>query len=128
MGKLIQFPTGEELKQKQTRTIIEDIVDESIGLAQHLLDVLDDEVNSVDVNWLEGFNMRDEMYPESRDAFVIVNMIYAMFLRYSEIPHELHKDLDVLYVNIKRLSDATTRNEIHFEPEVDLDGDDDDIT
>ena len=135
MGKLIHFPSGQELKNEEEhfKSIVDSLIGDSIDTAQHLLDVMDEELADMDISWLEGFNIRDEQYPESRDAFVIVNMIYAMLLRYSDIPHELHKDMDLLYVNIKRFAQKKSEqseeeNEIIFEPDFNLDGDDDDIT
>tara|TARA_B100001094_G_scaffold331521_1_gene400146 strand:+ start:4201 stop:4608 length:408 start_codon:yes stop_codon:yes gene_type:complete len=135
MGKLIHFPSGQELKNQEDhfKTIVDSLIGDSVDTAQHLLDVMDEELADMDISWLEGFNIRDEQYPESRDAFVIVNMIYAMLLRYSDIPHELHKDMDLLYLNIKRFAQKKSEqseeeNEIIFEPDFNLDGDDDDIT
>jgi len=132
MGDLIQFPTGKILKNEDEhfKDIVNSLVDESVNTAQHMLDVMEDELSAMDIDWLKGFNMRDEQYPESRDAFVIVNMIYAMFLRYTEIPHELHNEMDLLYVNIKRMAEQSRKlqNEIEFEPDFNLDGDDDDTT
>ena len=91
MGKLIHFPSGQELKNEEDhfKTIVDSLIGDSIDTAQHLLDVMDEELADMDISWLEGFNIRDEQYPESRDAFVIVNMIYAMLLRYSDIHHEV---------------------------------------
>jgi len=133
MGELIQFPSGKKLKNEKEhfQDIVNSLVDDSVNTAQHLLDVIDDELCAMNIEWLDGFNMRDEQYPESRDAFVIVNLIYAMLLRYTEIPHELHKDMDLLYVNIKRIAQQRAEkpeNEIEFEPDFNLDGDDDDTT
>ena len=135
MGKLIHFPSGQELKNQEDhfKTIVDSLIGDSVDTAQHLLDVMDEELADMDISWLEGFNIRDEQYSESRDAFVIVNMIYAMLLRYSDIPHELHKDMDLLYVNIKRFAQKQSEqseeeNEIIFEPDFDIEGDDDDIT
>ena len=135
MGKLIHFPSGQELKNEEEhfKSIVDSLIGDSVDTAQHLLDVMDEELADMDISWLEGFNIRDEQYSESRDAFVIVNMIYAMLLRYSDIHHELHKDMDLLYVNIKRFAQKKSEqseeeNEIIFEPDFNLDGDDDDIT
>ena len=42
-------------------------------------------------------------YHESRDVFVVVNMINAMLNRYMGIPHRLHRDLDKAYITLKML-------------------------
>ena len=51
--------------------------------------------------------LRDERMRESRDAFVIVNLIYSLLARYIGIEHALHKDLDRLYVKIKAIHKET---------------------
>jgi len=129
MGDLIQFPTGKKIENEEEnfQLMVNTLVDESVSTAQHMLDVMEDELSSMNIPWLEGFNMRDEQFPESRDAFVLVNIIYAMFLRYTEVPHSLHSELDLLYVNIKRMAQEP-KNEVEFEPDFTLDGDDDDTT
>ena len=48
-------------------------------------------------------NFRDENLQESRDMFVIVNMINAMLNRYMGIPHRLHRTFDRAYIEIKAL-------------------------
>ena len=47
--------------------------------------------------------MRGAKQRESRDSYVIVNMIYAMLARYVGIEHSLHKDLDTLFVKVKAI-------------------------
>ena len=76
---------------------------------------------------------RDETFQESRDMFVIVNMLNAMFHRYYGIPHTLHRDFDRLYAtikvmdktNTKAIKDLDDQYEILFTPD---DGEDDDTT
>ena len=82
-------------------------------------------------------NFRDETKQESRDMFVVVNMLNAMFNRYYGIEHGLHQTLDNAYVKIKEMilinekaqkdiylfeSEDGDMTEFTFEPE----GDDDD--
>ena len=66
---------------------------------------------------------RDETFQESRDMFVIVNMINAMFHRYYGIPHSLHREFDRLYGMIKVMDKTNSRAEFSLD-----DGDDDDTT
>ena len=76
---------------------------------------------------------RDETFQESRDMFVIVNMLNAMFHRYYGIPHTLHRDFDRLYATIKVMdkTNSKARNELEEKYDVWLnpdDGEDDDTT
>lgn len=108
MGKLIQFPTGKEIKsiKKSEEELIEEIVAELVEISQHLFDVIDDEIDAIskhDLNLLNGIDLRNENNRESRDSYVIVNIIYAMLARYLGIEHSLHKDLDTLFVKIKAI-------------------------
>ena len=105
MGKLIQFPTGKEIKspKKSEEELIEEVVNELVEISQHIFDVIDDEVDAIskhDLNLLNGIDLRNEEARESRDAYVIVNMIYAMMARYIGIEHSMHKELDTLYTLI----------------------------
>ena len=107
MGELIQFPTGEKLSKPRTEEeIIEEIVNECVDISRHLFDIIDDEIDAIskhDLNLLNGIDLRDELNRESRDAFVIVNLLYSLLVRYIGIEHSLHKDLDKLYVKIKAM-------------------------
>ena len=48
-------------------------------------------------------DFRDETNQESRDMYVIVNMINGMLNRYYGIPHGLHQTMDSAYVKIKEM-------------------------
>lgn len=107
MGELIQFPTGKKLSKPRTEEeIIEEIVNECVDISRHLFDIIDDEIDAIskhDVNLLNGIDLRDENNREGRDAFVVVNLLYSLLVRYIGIEHALHKDLDKLYVKIKAI-------------------------
>lgn len=107
MGELIQFPTGKKLSKPRTEEeIIEEIVNECVDISRHLFDIIDDEIDAIskhDVNLLNGIDLRDENNREGRDAFVVVNLLYSLLVRYIGIEHSLHKDLDKLYVKIKAI-------------------------
>lgn len=107
MGELIQFPTGKKISQtKSDEDILKDAVEGLVEISQHLFDVIDDEVDAIskaDINLLNGIDLRNEQYRESRDAFVIVNLLYALLGRYVGLEHTLHKELDRLYVKIKAI-------------------------
>lgn len=107
MGELIQFPTGKIISKKQTdEDLLKETVEGLVEISQHLFDVIDDEVDAIsknDINLLNGIDLRNEQFRESRDAFVIVNLLYALLTRYVGLEHTLHKELDRLYVKIKAI-------------------------
>lgn len=106
MGKLLQFPTGKEITQDEHGnhdTLVDTITQESVEISQHLIQMVAAEIEYMQYGWLEGFDINDEQYPEARDAYVIANLIYAMLLRYIEIPHKLHKDMDKAYIKLKKM-------------------------
>ena len=110
MGKIIKFPTGEEIDpkdlgiEKSEYDIVKDTSDECISASQELLSVIEEFITTGQVSEYPEFlnmNFREEAFHESRDIFVIVNMINAMLQRYMGIPHALHHELDRNYVKIK---------------------------
>lgn len=107
MGELIEFPTGKRLSKPRTdEEILEEVVNECVDISRHLFDIIDDEIDAIskhDINLLNGIDLRNEINRESRDAFVIVNLLYSLLARYIGIEHALHKDLDKLYVKIKAI-------------------------
>lgn len=131
MAKIIQFPTGEEIKQrsetkqmKDEYTLVREASDEAVTSAQYLLEIMEEFITTGDVshNFMD-MQFRDETFQESRDMFVIVNMINAMFHRYYGIPHSLHREFDRLYGMIKVMDKTNSRAEFSLD-----DGDDDDTT
>ena len=111
MGDLIDFPTGRKIDKPRTdEDILEEVVNECVDISRQLFDIIDDEIDAIskhDINLLNGIDLRDERMRESRDAFVIVNLIYSLLARYIGIEHALHKDLDRLYVKIKAIHKET---------------------
>ena len=107
MGDLIDFPTGRKIDKPRTdEDILEEVVNECVDISRHLFDIIDDEIDAIskhDVNLLNGIDLRDENNREGRDAFVVVNLLYSLLVRYIGIEHALHKDLDKLYVKIKAI-------------------------
>ena len=138
MGKLIKFPTGEELKQRakakevrDEQEVLTEASDNCVKTSKFLLEVLEEFISTGEVGQdFMDMQFRDESFQESRDMFVIVNMINAMLHRYYAIPHTLHRDFDRLYVTIKAMDktnskarkDLDNQYEILFTPE----GEDDD--
>ena len=135
---VIPFPTKKELEQKQIQKDLNALSNECVDCSQFLMEVLEEFIATGQVS--EDFmkmNFRDETKQESRDMFVVVNMLNAMFNRYYGIEHGLHQTLDNAYVKIKEMilinekaqkdiylfeSEDGDMTEFTFEPE----GDDDD--
>ena len=108
MGKLIDFVTGKVIDQVKTNEeVVDEIVDGSIELSQHLINCLEDEIGYLATEnhetWLKDFNMRSEQHGEARDMYVIINLLHAILLRYIGLEHELQQDMDNLYIKLKTL-------------------------
>lgn len=131
---IIQFPTPEMVSKKEAEQILNLASDECIGLSQHCCDILSEEISADD--YFSDTDFFDETHQESRDLYVVTNLINAMLLRHLEIPHELQRSLDKIYVKIKQMSQLPNTNfeldfgeedelDIFFEPEFDLDAPED---
>jgi len=104
MAKIYKFPTGEEIKTNIDP--LDAISDECVEVSQYLMEVLEEFITTgqaTNFREFDGMNFRDETLQESRDMFVIVNMINAMLNRYVGIPHRLHRTFDRSYIEIKAL-------------------------
>jgi len=118
MAKILKFPSGEEIKQKAMakQWELEELElrtasDEAIEASQFLLEVMEEFITTGEVSKeFMDMQFRDETFQESRDMFVIVNMLNAMFHRYYGIPHTLHRDFDRLYATIKLMDKTNTTN------------------
>jgi hypothetical protein len=128
MAKILKFPTPAELKKKEQAEklqedykIVERASDDCIAASHFLLEVLEEFINTGEVsqNFMD-MNFRDETFQESRDMFVIVNMLNAMFNRYYAIPHGLHREMDRVYTKIKLMSTQNEQARIDLEREYDI--------
>jgi hypothetical protein len=101
---VIQFPTKEELTQKEESEILDELSNECVESSHMLMEVMEEFINTGQVTeGLMDLNFRDETVQESRDMFVIVNLLNAMFNRYYGIPHGLHQTLDNAYIKVKEM-------------------------
>ena len=130
MAKIYKFPTGEEITPD-----IDPITatsDECVEISQYLMEVLEEFITTGQASDDKRFmdmNFRDESIQESRDMFVIVNMINAMLNRYMGIPHRLHRTFDRAYVEIKALLHANEKGREELEKLLDqLEDEDNDTT
>ena len=111
MGKLIQFPTGKIISSADIEHTEEEfqahgISDDGVELSKHLVAVIEEELEVINVDWLDGFNMSDTKTIEHKDAYVLANLFYSILVRYTNMDHLLHDDLDDLFEKIK-LQQAT---------------------
>lgn len=107
MAKIYKFPSGELINNPNPELDeLEYISNQCIESSQFLMDVIEEFVLTGQTSEFEPFmnmNFREEAFQESRDIFVIVNLLNAMFQRYMGIPHKLHRTLDRTYIDIKAL-------------------------
>ena len=117
---IIQFPTPEQVSKKEAEEIISQASNECNELAQHLCHILAEEIFAGS-HYFEDSEYFDETYQESRDIYVITNLINAMLLRQLEIPHTLQRSLDKLYIKIKQLAQLPEQDfEVSFDPEFEI--------
>lgn len=112
MAKILKFPTKEKIKIDQEIKAINALNDECVEISKFLMDVLEEFIctgSASDLDQFMDMNFRDESYQESRDMFVIVNMINAMLNRHAGIPHSLHRTMDRAYIEIKRIIEMNER-------------------
>ena len=138
MAKILKFPTPEEQKKKtrqdqieeslaESREAVEGYTNECVNISQTMLQYIEDIIHRGDLtDWdvFMGMEFRDETFAESRDMYVIINLINAMFNRFVGIPHDLQKDLDKQYLQMKAWAGAKdgaqNAEHIHETHEVDF--------
>lgn len=128
MAKILKFPTKDELQKREIWKEYEEESkrlefqsEECIATSHFLLEVLEEFINSGEAsNEFIDMNFRDETIQDSRDMFVIINMLNAMFNRYYGIPHALHREMDRVYTKIKLLSTQNDQARIDLEKEYDI--------
>lgn len=108
MGKIIQFPTGKILSDTDNldnykEETVESLSTKLTDISSKVLLAVEESIEliSKEEEWLQEFDIRIEDYAESKDAFVILNAIYACLARYSGLSHILQEDLDGLYLKLK---------------------------
>jgi len=130
MAKIYKFPTGEEITENKNP--VDAISDECVETSQFLMEVLEEFITTGQASNERRFmdmNFRDELQQESRDMFVIVNMINAMLNRYMGIPHRLHRTFDRAYIEIKALLAANEKGREELKKLLDqLEDEDNDTT
>ena len=117
---IIKFPTPQEVTKKEALKMIELASDDCNGMARHLNDVIIEEIFNQSEYFVDA-DFYSEEHQASRDLYVITNLLNAMLLRHIDIPHELQKSIDKLYIKIKQLAQLPeTEFEIDFEPDMSI--------
>jgi len=102
-NNIIQFPTERRQAQieEERDWEYENFTDECVDTAQFALLLLEDYIYSDEGSNLKELDFRNPEYAESRDMFVVVNLLSSMFMRYGGIKHFLQKDLETLFTKIQ---------------------------
>ena len=102
MNNIIPFPTERRQDQIESERnwAYENFTEECVDTSQFVLMMLEDYFASEDCA-LDEMDFSDPENEESRDMYVIVNLISSMFMRYGGIKHFLQEDLDALYNKIE---------------------------
>ena len=101
---IIQFPIKERVRQieqelEDERLEYEEFTDECRETSQIIL-LMIEELLLNDSSLFEDIDFRDNIYPEAKDMFVIINLISSMLMRYGGVNHFLHDYFDVIYEQI----------------------------
>lgn len=98
---VIQFPISERMKdvldeREFLEQEYEEFTDECRDTAQIILLQIE-ELLLNDSSSFDEIDFRDNQFPESKDMFVIINLISSMLMRYGGVTHFLHEYFDVIY-------------------------------
>ncbi len=106
MNNIIPFPTErrqEQIDDERDREF-ENFTEECHETAQFILLLIEDYILDISEDELSAFEVmdfRDPKLAESRDMFVIINLLSSMFMRYGGIKHFLQDDLDAIFDKIE---------------------------
>lgn len=103
-NNVIQFPLKERIQQIEDelefeREEFEAFIEECQDTSQVIL-LMIEELLMNEAGSFEEMDFRDNIFPEAKDMFVIVNLISSMLMRYGGSNHFLHDYFDVLYEKI----------------------------
>ena len=119
---VIPFPNRkvEQIQQKlnESRDAVEYLTTESVDTSTYMMDVMESELQFMEESIFSRCNFRSKDAPESKDMFVILNLINAMFHRYAGLPHHLQLELDDLFKLINNFELADNPEfDILFDPD-----------
>ncbi len=104
---IIQFPIERRMKEIEDQKAFEEMdaeheielfTDECTNIAQLILVMIEDLIhNTEDAHSFDDINFRSKDNQESKDMFVIVNLLSSMFMRWGGVKHFLHDDLSKMF-------------------------------
>ncbi len=103
---VIQFPTEARKaaiarEHDELRVEFEEFTDECRETSQIIL-LMIEELLLNECSSFDEIDFRDSNLPESRDMFVIVNMISSMLMKYGGVHHFLHDHFDNIYNDLMK--------------------------
>lgn len=103
-NNIIQFPLKERMVQierdREDEYLEHEAFIEECQETSQIILLMIEELLMNDYSSFEDMDFRDNIYPEAKDMFVIVNLISSMLMRYGGTSHFLHDYFDVLYEKI----------------------------
>lgn len=105
-SNVIEFPTHIREaaiadEYDEMRSEFEEFTDECRETSQIIL-LMIEELLLNDSSSFDDIDFRDSNMPESRDMFVIVNMISSMLMKYGGVHHFLHDHFDNIYNDLMK--------------------------
>jgi len=101
-NNVIQFPIDRRRQQlsaeeAEAEEYFIGVTENSEEIAQTTLSIVEDLLDELELDEFQGIDFRNIEYLESKDGFVVVNMIASMLMRYGGISHFLQEDLEILF-------------------------------
>jgi len=102
MNNIIPFPTAQRQEQIESERnwAYENYSEECADTSQFVLMMLEDYF-AEEESAFDEMDFREPENEESRDMYVIVNLISSMFMRYGGLNHFLQEDLEAIYNKIE---------------------------
>lgn len=102
MNNIIPFPTERRQEQIESERnfAYESYTEECTDTAQFVLLMIEDYLDEED-SAFDEMEFRNPEFDESRDMYVIINLLSSMFMRYGGLEHFLHKEMDDLFTKIE---------------------------
>ena len=99
---IIQFPIKERMQQIADEVYEEDMemeyfTNDCIDTSQLILTIIEELITEEETSPFKDMNFRNKDVQESKDIFVIVNLLSSMFMRYGGMNHFLHEYMDIIY-------------------------------
>ena len=99
---IIQFPIekrmqeiADEIYEKDME--MEHFSNDCVDTSQLILMMIEELIKESDGSPFQEMEFRNQDFPESKDIFVIVNLLSSMFMRFGGMKHFLHDYLDIIF-------------------------------